>query len=167
MEVADEDAKGVARNLQQFSSQRGMLGAQLLADDHETAGAVPAQQLQRKFNDCIVLVQSAPLGDARCFAFQPECQSGDDDVAQPACTLYVGREVKTKIPVKMAAASAINEQGEDICPRKWNHEFVHMSVVEKDKQNTPSFSAEVMTGLAPWRRERMIFILYGASGLRI
>jgi hypothetical protein len=41
--------------------------------------------------------------------------------------------------------------------------------VEKDKQNTPSFSAEVMTGLARWKkpRERMIFVLCGAAGLRI
>jgi len=42
-------------------------------------------------------------------------------------------------------------------------------VVEKDKQNTPSFSAEVLTGLARWKkpRERLIFILCGAAGLRI
>jgi hypothetical protein len=93
--------------------------------------------------------------------------SGTSIKLKVKCTLYVGREVKTKFPVKMAAASAINEQGEDICPRKWNHEFVHTSVVEKDQQNTPSFSAEVMTGLASWRRERMIFILCGASCLRI
>ena len=35
-------------------------------------------------------------------------------------------------------------------------------MVEKDKQNTPSFSAEVMTGLARWKkpRERLIFILW-------
>ena len=34
---------------------------------------------------------------------------------------------------------------------------------------TPSFSADVMTGLARWKkpRERMIFVLCGAAGLRI
>jgi len=71
--------------------------------------------------------------------------------------------------VKMAVASAVDEQGEQIYPRKWNHEFIDLPVVEKDKQNTPSFSAEVMTGLARWKkpRERMIFILCGAAGLRI
>jgi hypothetical protein len=44
-----------------------------------------------------------------------------------------------------------------------------LPVPQKDQQNTPSFSAEVMTGLARWKkpRERMIFILCGATGLRI
>jgi len=71
--------------------------------------------------------------------------------------------------VKMVVASAVDEQGEEIYPRKWNNEFIDLPVVEKDKQNTPSFSAEVMTGLARWKkpRERMIFVLCGAAGLRI
>jgi integrase len=44
-----------------------------------------------------------------------------------------------------------------------------MPLVEQSKQNTPSFSSEVMTGLANWKkpRERMLFILGGAAGLRI
>jgi integrase len=44
-----------------------------------------------------------------------------------------------------------------------------MPLVVKSKQNTPSFSAEIMSGLATWKysRERMVFILCGASGLRI
>jgi hypothetical protein len=69
----------------------------------------------------------------------------------------------------MVVASAVDEQGEPIYPRKWNHEFIDLPVVEKGKQNTPCFSAEVMTGLASWKkpRERMIFILCGAAGLRI
>ena len=71
--------------------------------------------------------------------------------------------------VKMVVASAVDEQGEQIYLRKWNHEFIDMPVIEKDKQNTPCFSSEVMTGLASWRkkRERMVFILCGAAGLRI
>lgn len=71
--------------------------------------------------------------------------------------------------VKMVVASAVDEQGEEIYPRKWNAEFIDLPVVEKEKQNTPSFSSEVMTGLARWKkqRERMIFILSGATGLRI
>lgn len=71
--------------------------------------------------------------------------------------------------VKMVVASAVDEQGEEIHPRKWNHEFIDLPVVEKDKQNTPSFSSEVMTGLARWKkkRERMIFILSAATGVRI
>ena len=69
--------------------------------------------------------------------------------------------------VRMVVASAVDEQGEEIYPRKWNNEFIDLPVVEKEKQNTPSFSAQVMTGLARWKkaRERMIFILCGAAGL--
>lgn len=70
---------------------------------------------------------------------------------------------------KMVVASAVDENGEEIYPRKWNHEFIDMPVVEKAKQNTPCFSSEVMTGLAGWKkpRERMLFVLCGAAGLRI
>jgi integrase len=71
--------------------------------------------------------------------------------------------------VKMVVASAVDEEGEEIYPRKWNHQFIDMPVVEKAKQNTPSFSPEIMSGLAAWKkkRERMVFILCGATGLRI
>lgn len=71
--------------------------------------------------------------------------------------------------VKMVVASAVDKEGEEIYPRKWNHDFVDMPVVEKAKQNTPCFSPEVMSGLATWKkeRERMVFILCGAAGLRI
>ncbi|MDR3725961.1 MAG: tyrosine-type recombinase/integrase [Terracidiphilus sp.] len=71
--------------------------------------------------------------------------------------------------VKMVVASAMNEEGEQLFPRKWNHDFMDMPIVEEAKQNTPSFSAVIMTGLAKWQypRERMLFILCGAAGLRI
>ena len=70
---------------------------------------------------------------------------------------------------KMVVASAVDAEGEQIYPRKWNHEFIDMPLVDQSKQNTPSFSSSVMTGLANWRkpRERMLFILSGAAGLRI
>ncbi len=71
--------------------------------------------------------------------------------------------------VKTVVASVVNEEGEEIYPRKWNYEFIDMPIVEKAKQNTPSFSTEVMSGLATWKkeRERLVFILCGAAGLRI
>lgn len=72
-------------------------------------------------------------------------------------------------PVKMVVASAVDANGDRIYPRTWNAEFVDMPLIRKDKQNTPSFSAGTMTGLASWKkqRERMIFTLCGATGLRI
>jgi integrase len=71
--------------------------------------------------------------------------------------------------VKMVVASVVNDEGEEIYPRKWNNEFIDMPIVEEERQNTPTFPTEVMTGLALWKkkRERMIFILCGAAGLRI
>jgi len=71
--------------------------------------------------------------------------------------------------VKMVVASAVDEQGEEIYARKWNAEFIDLPVVEKEQQNTPSFSSEVMTGLSQWKKkkERMIFILCGAGGFRV
>ena len=70
---------------------------------------------------------------------------------------------------KMVVASAVDEEGDELFPRKWNHEFIDMPVVEKSKQNAPSFSSEVMSGLARWKspKERTLFILCGAGGFRI
>jgi integrase len=71
--------------------------------------------------------------------------------------------------VKSVVASAVDKEGEEIYPRKWNNEFIDMPVVEESKQNRPCFSAEVMTELANYKKpqERMLFTLCGATGARI
>jgi integrase len=71
--------------------------------------------------------------------------------------------------VKSVVASAVNDEGEQLFPRTWNNEFADLPIVNKSKQNTPSFSREIMKGLARWKypRERMLFILCGATGSRI
>ena len=70
---------------------------------------------------------------------------------------------------KIVIASVEDDDGNQIYPRKWNHVFIDMPIVEGSKQNRPSFSSEVMTGLAKYRkpRERMVFITGSAGGLRI
>lgn len=70
---------------------------------------------------------------------------------------------------KMVVASVIDDDGNQVYPRKWNHEFIDMPIVEQSEQNRPSFSSEVMTGLAKYhrRREQMLFILGGAGGFRV
>jgi hypothetical protein len=50
--------------------------------------------------------------------------------------------------VKAVVASAVNQEGEQLYPRKWNAEFIDLPLVDKSKQNTPSFNAEIMAGLA-------------------
>jgi hypothetical protein len=70
---------------------------------------------------------------------------------------------------KMVVASVVDDDGNEVYPRKWNHDFMDVPLVEKSKQNTPSFSSAVMTGLARWKnpKTRMLFILCGAAGFRI
>jgi integrase len=70
---------------------------------------------------------------------------------------------------KMVVASVLDKDGSQVYPRKWNNEYIDMPIVEQSEQNRPSFSTEVMSGLARWRkpRERMLFILCAAAGFRI
>lgn len=70
---------------------------------------------------------------------------------------------------KMVVASVTDDDGNQVYPREWNHEFIDMPVVEESEQNRPSFSSEIMTGLAKYRRprEQMLFIVAGAGGLRV
>ena len=71
--------------------------------------------------------------------------------------------------VKQVVASAVNKDGEQVYPRKWSSKFMDMPVVEKKKQNKPAFTSTVMTELAKYRHPKMqmLFILCGASGIRI
>ncbi len=74
--------------------------------------------------------------------------------------------------VKQVVASAVTEDdGEvrELYPRRWDHDFIDLPVVMRKQQNTPSFTREIVTGLARWpkERERMLFILCAATGLRI
>ena len=48
----------------------------------------------------------------------------------------------------MVVASVLDEDGNQVYPRKWNHDFIDMPIVEESEQNRPSFSSEIMTGLA-------------------
>ncbi|MGE5056981.1 MAG: tyrosine-type recombinase/integrase [Acidobacteriota bacterium] len=70
---------------------------------------------------------------------------------------------------KAVVASVVDSDGNQVYPRKWNNDFIDLPVVERSEQNRPSFSSEIMTGLAQYRypREQMLFVLAGAAGLRI
>ena len=71
--------------------------------------------------------------------------------------------------VKMVVASVLNEQGEEVFPRKWNSEFIDLPMVDKLKQKTPTFTSETVTGLiaATNGQLRMLYILCAATGVRI
>jgi integrase len=70
--------------------------------------------------------------------------------------------------VKSVVASAVNEEGEQLFPRKWTHEFVDMPVVEKSKQNTPHFTSEVIAGILAASKgyKQMFCALLAGTGLR-
>lgn len=68
--------------------------------------------------------------------------------------------------VKMVVASAVNENGEAIHSRTWNHEFMDLPEVRNQRQ--PSHSSEALTAvvLTSSGREQMLYVLLGASGMR-
>ncbi len=71
--------------------------------------------------------------------------------------------------VKMVVASAVDSNGDEIYPRKWNHDFVGMPIVQKEKQPRPTVTeAEVVTILANSSpRYAPLFALLAGTGLRI
>jgi len=73
--------------------------------------------------------------------------------------------------VKMVFSSCVNEDGEEIHPRNWKKMGLVIPKVIKKKQRRPCFTVEVMNHLANSLtikpQMRMLFILCGATGLRI
>lgn len=69
--------------------------------------------------------------------------------------------------VKLVVASALDDDGEPLFPRKWNHDFMDMPIVANQRQ--PSVSSDVMSSIVSIadERERMLYALLAASGLRI
>lgn len=69
--------------------------------------------------------------------------------------------------VKMVVASAVNENGERVHPRTWNHEFIDLPEVKDQRQ--PSFTSEAMKAITARadEREQMLYVLLGATGMRI
>jgi integrase len=69
--------------------------------------------------------------------------------------------------VKMVVASLVNEDGEKIYPRTWNHDFIDLPEVKIQRQ--PTHTTESMTAIAVGSkgRERMLYVLLGATGMRI
>jgi len=73
--------------------------------------------------------------------------------------------------VKMVFSSCVNEDGEEIYPRNWKKMGLVIPKVIKKKQRRQCFTIEVMNHLSNSLtikpQMRMLFILCGASGLRI
>lgn len=69
--------------------------------------------------------------------------------------------------VKMVVSSAVNEQGEEIYPRKWNHEFIDLPQVIN--QRTPTLTAKGVSEVVSAAKGelRVLYSLLGGTGLRI
>jgi integrase len=84
-----------------------------------------------------------------------------------------GRAPKTVVNVvtvvKLVVASALDEEGEQIHPRVWNHEFIQLPLVIKDKQNRPTITdAEISATLSTLKgRDAVLVALVAGTGLRI
>jgi integrase len=71
--------------------------------------------------------------------------------------------------VKMVVASAVNSEGEQIHPRKWNHDFIGLPIVQPEKQHRPTVTeSELGEILANTKgRYAVLFALLAGTGLRI
>jgi hypothetical protein len=68
--------------------------------------------------------------------------------------------------MRWVKASAVDDNGDEIYPMKWNYEFADIPVVEN--QHTPMSTGEEITKIIAMaeNQERVIFTLFPASGLR-
>src|SRR3984957_3770998 len=69
--------------------------------------------------------------------------------------------------VKMVVASAINEEGDALFPRKWNHDFIDLPEDRNSKQPTLTSSAVTAIVSAPGAKSyHMLYTLCAPTGLR-
>ena len=71
--------------------------------------------------------------------------------------------------VKMVVASAVNSEGEQIHPRKWNHDFIGLPIVQPEKQHRPTVTESELREIFASTKGRyaVLFALLAGTGLRI
>jgi integrase len=71
--------------------------------------------------------------------------------------------------VKAVLASAVDQNGNEMYPRKWNPDFIDLPVVSKTDQDAPIVTPEQVNAavLAADRQLQAMLVLLAASGLRI
>jgi integrase len=71
--------------------------------------------------------------------------------------------------VKMVVASAVDSDGDQIYPRKWNHDFIGLPIIRKELQRRPTLTeTEVTEVLASAKgRYAALFAVLAGTGLRI
>jgi len=72
--------------------------------------------------------------------------------------------------VKLVVASAVDENtGEQTYPRKWNHDFIGLPLIDRTKQHRPTVTETEMPEILASAKDRlkMLFALLAGTGLRI
>lgn len=72
--------------------------------------------------------------------------------------------------VRLVVASAKDAKGRKLYPREWDYEFMDVPIVDKERQNAPSFTGETVTALVMDTKNpmiQMLFVLLAATGLRL
>lgn len=71
--------------------------------------------------------------------------------------------------VKLAVASAVDEDGNQLFPVKWNVRFINAPAVDPSKQKRPTFTTEELNKLVKNATGRMqaVVVLLAATGMRI
>jgi integrase len=71
--------------------------------------------------------------------------------------------------VKLVVASAVDEEGDQLYPRAWNHEFIQLPLVIKEKQNRPTITGAEISAVIRSVKERYVVLLalVAGTGLRI
>lgn len=69
---------------------------------------------------------------------------------------------------KMVVASAVTADGEQVYPRKWNHDFVGLPIVDTKKQHRPTVTEAAVGALIASAAYRfaVLFALLAGTGLR-
>jgi integrase len=70
---------------------------------------------------------------------------------------------------KLVVASVVTADGEQVYPRKWNHDFVGLPIIDPSKQHRPTVNGEKVCELASHSSSRfaVLFSLMAGTGLRI
>lgn len=71
--------------------------------------------------------------------------------------------------VKLVVASAVNDQGEELYPRTWNHEFIDLPVIDPNAQKAPVAGGKAISQAisSAVGQEKALYALLAGSGLRI
>jgi len=87
-------------------------------------------------------------------------QLHEAELSPKSITNYVGL-------VKLVVGSAIDENGEQLFPRKWNHDFIDLPVIAA--QHQPTFTPETVTAIVKEAsgQERVLYALLAGTGMRV